>query len=212
MKITSAKFKASLISLKGINQLFVHHVPEYAFIGRSNVGKSSLINSIAKKKIAKVSSNPGRTQCINYFLINHKWYLVDLPGYGFFSVKKNKIKTQKLITDYIFHKKNITFLFLLIDCRFLIQKIDLSFIQKLNDKKIHFCIVFTKMDKLKNHNLFNENVSLWIHKIKKNEFCKPTWFKISVKKKYGINNIIQYIKKLNKFHQCHKQKLIIPNS
>ncbi|WP_317167882.1 GTP-binding protein [Blattabacterium cuenoti] len=89
MKITSVKFKGSL---KNINQLFIHYFPEYAFIGRSNVGKSSLINSIAKKKIAKISSYPGRTQCINYFLINHKWYLVDLPGYGFFSAKKIKKK------------------------------------------------------------------------------------------------------------------------
>ncbi|AFJ90971.1 ribosome biogenesis GTP-binding protein YihA/YsxC [Blattabacterium sp. (Blaberus giganteus)] len=211
MKITSVKFK---VSLKNMNQLFVHNFPEYAFIGRSNVGKSSLINSIAKKKIAKVSSSPGRTQCMNYFLINHKWYLVDLPGYGFFSVKRDKKKTQKLIKNYIFHKKNITYLFLLIDSRFIIQKIDLYFIQKLNDIKTHFCIVFTKTDKLKNHRFVDQNISLCIKEIEKNGFYMPIWFKVSAKNKYGINNLIQYIKKLNDSYQDqnHKKKLIIPNS
>ncbi|WP_185860664.1 ribosome biogenesis GTP-binding protein YihA/YsxC [Blattabacterium cuenoti] len=210
MKIFSVKFKKSL---KNINQLFIHNFPEYAFVGRSNVGKSSLINSIAQKKIAKVSSSPGRTQCINYFLINHKWYLVDLPGYGYSYVKKNKKKTQKLITDYIFYKKNIIVLFLLIDCRFLMQEIDLNFIQKLNDPKIHFYIVFTKTDKFKNHRVIDENILFCIDKIKQNGFpIMPIWFKVSVKNKYGINNLIRYIKKLNNFYQSHKQKLIIPNS
>ncbi|WP_185867092.1 ribosome biogenesis GTP-binding protein YihA/YsxC [Blattabacterium cuenoti] len=209
MKIFSAKFKESL---KNINKLLVHNFPEYAFIGRSNVGKSSLINSIAKKKIAKVSSCPGRTQCINYFLINHKWYLVDLPGYGFCSVKRNKKETQKLINNYIFDKKTFFFLFLLIDCRFFIQKIDLDFIQKLNYFKIHFCIVFTKTDKLKSHKFLDKNISFCIKEIEKNGFSMPIWFKISVKNKYGIDHIIQYIKKLNDSYQFHKQKLIIPNS
>ncbi|WP_185861218.1 ribosome biogenesis GTP-binding protein YihA/YsxC [Blattabacterium cuenoti] len=211
MKITSVKFK---VSLKNVNHLFVHHSPEYAFIGRSNVGKSSLINSIVKKKIAKVSSYPGRTQCINYFLINNKWYLTDLPGYGFFSIKKSKEETQSLIKDYIFYKKNTIFLFLLIDCRLIIQKIDLDFIQKLNEMKIHFDIVFTKIDKLKNHRLINKNISLCLKKIKENMFHIPIWFKVSVKNKYGIKNLIQHIKKLNNFYQSQssKQKLIIPNS
>lgn len=209
MKIFSVKFKGSLYN---INQLFTSHLPEYAFVGRSNVGKSSLINGIAKKKIAKVSSYPGRTQCINYFLINHKWYLIDLPGYGFFSIKENKKKTQKLIKDFIFHKKNVVYLFLLIDCRFIIQEIDLNFIQKLNKMKIHFCIVFTKTDKLKNHRLIDENISFFINKIKKNGFSIPIWFKVSVKNKHGINHLILYIKKLNDFYQSYKQKLIIPNS
>ncbi|WP_185857270.1 ribosome biogenesis GTP-binding protein YihA/YsxC [Blattabacterium cuenoti] len=211
MKIFSVKFTGSFTN---INQLFIHNFPEYAFVGRSNVGKSSLINSITKKKIAKVSSFPGRTQSINYFLINHQWYFIDLPGYGFFSVKKNKKKTQKLIIDYIFHKKYITFLFLLIDCRFLIQEIDLNFIQKLNDMKMHFCVVFTKTDKLKNHKLIDENISFCINTIQKNGLSIPTWVKVSVKNKYGINNIIQYINKLNDFYRpkTHKQKLIIPNS
>ncbi|AGW85863.1 putative GTP-binding protein EngB [Blattabacterium sp. (Nauphoeta cinerea)] len=211
MKIFSVKFKGSL---KNINQLLIHNFPEYAFVGRSNVGKSSLINCITKKKIAKVSSYPGRTQCINYFLINHKWYLIDLPGYGFFSVKTDKQKTQKLITDYIFYQKNIVFLFLLIDCRLFIQKIDLNFIQKLNNTKIRFCIVFTKTDKLKNHRFIDENISSYIKEIKKNGCFIPTWFKVSVKNEYGINDIIQHIKKLNDFYQSYtyKRKLIIPNS
>ncbi|QIK16494.1 YihA family ribosome biogenesis GTP-binding protein [Blattabacterium sp. DPU] len=210
MKIFSVKFEGSY---KNINQFSIHHsFPEYAFVGRSNVGKSSLINSIVKKKIARVSSSPGRTQCINYFLINHQWYLVDLPGYGFFYIKKNKKETQKLITDYIFHKKNIVFLFLLIDCRLIMQEIDLNFIQKLNNARIHFCIVFTKTDKLRNHKCIDENISSYINTIKKNDFTIPIWFKVSVKNKYGIDNIIQHIKKLNDFYQSYKQKLIIPNS
>ncbi|WP_185852097.1 ribosome biogenesis GTP-binding protein YihA/YsxC [Blattabacterium cuenoti] len=211
MKIFSVKFTGSFTN---INQLFFHNFPEYAFVGRSNVGKSSLINSITKEKIAKVSSYPGRTQSINYFLINHQWYLIDLPGYGFFSAKKNKTKTQKLIVDYLFHKKHITFLFLLIDSRFIIQKIDLNFIRKLNKTKIHFCIVFTKTDKLKNHKLIDENISFSMNTIQTNGFPMPTWFKVSAKNKYGINNIIQYINKLNDFYKpnTHKQKLIIPNS
>ncbi|WP_238785054.1 ribosome biogenesis GTP-binding protein YihA/YsxC [Blattabacterium cuenoti] len=199
MKIFSVKFKGSF---KDINHN--HHIPEYAFMGRSNVGKSSLINSIAKKKIAKISSCPGRTQGINYFLINHKWYLIDFPGYGFFYVKKNKKKTQKLITDYIFHKKNIVFSFLLIDCRFLIQEIDLNFIQKLNDTKMRFCIVFTKIDKLKNYRLFNKNISFYINKMNKNGCFMPMWFTVSVKNKYGINEIIRYIKKLNDLYIINK--------
>ncbi|WP_238784089.1 hypothetical protein [Blattabacterium cuenoti] len=106
----------------------------------------------------------------------------------------------------------MTFLFLLIDCRFIIQKIDLDFIQKLNDAKIHFSIIFTKTDKLKNHRLVDENISLCIKKIQKNGFYMPIWFKVSVKDKYGINNLIQFIKKLNDSYQDHKKKLIIPNS
>ncbi|WP_185871596.1 ribosome biogenesis GTP-binding protein YihA/YsxC [Blattabacterium cuenoti] len=213
MKIISVKFKGSL---KNISQfrLLTHNVPEHAFVGRSNVGKSSLINSITKKKIAKVSSYPGRTQSINYFLINHKWYLVDLPGYGFFSVKKLKERTQKLIRNFILNKKNNIFLFLLIDCRFFLQKKDLNFIKKLNNLKIHFCIVFTKMDKLKSFRLFDEKISFFLKEIKKNNIPVPTWFKVSAKKKHGINNLIRYIKKLNDFYffHIHKQKLIIPNS
>ncbi|WP_185863194.1 ribosome biogenesis GTP-binding protein YihA/YsxC [Blattabacterium cuenoti] len=213
MKIFSVKFERSL---KNINQSFIHSFPEYAFVGRSNVGKSSLINCITKKKIAKVSSYPGRTQCINYFLINHKWYLIDLPGYGFFSVKKEKQKTQKLITDYIFYQKNIVFLFLLIDCRLFIQKIDLNFIQKLNNTKIRFCIVFTKIDKLRNHRFIkDENICYYIKEIKKKSVSfLPIWFKVSVKNEDGINDIIQHIKKLNDFYHpyTYKRKLIIPNS
>ncbi|WP_185869559.1 ribosome biogenesis GTP-binding protein YihA/YsxC [Blattabacterium cuenoti] len=208
MKIFSVKFKRSTYNF---NQLFIKKNPEYAFAGRSNVGKSSLINCIInRKKIAKVSSHPGSTKLINHYLINNKWYLIDLPGYGYFSEKKNKKKIQELIENYIFHRKNINCLFLLIDCRFIIQKIDLDFIQKLNNKKIHFCIVFTKIDKL-NCKTLDKNIFLSIKKIKT---YKPfIWFKVSIKKKYGKNDIIQYIKKLNNEDKFfYKQKLIIPNS
>ncbi|WP_185868979.1 ribosome biogenesis GTP-binding protein YihA/YsxC [Blattabacterium cuenoti] len=211
MKIFSAKFKGSS---KKIN-MFTDDVPEYAFAGRSNVGKSSLINCISdRKKIAKVSSFPGRTQYINHFLINNKWYLIDLPGYGFFSEKKGKEKAQKLISDYIFYSKNLVCLFLLIDCRFFIQKIDWDFIQKLNNTKKNFCIVFTKTDKL-NHKSIEQNISFCIQMFKNNGFTMPVWFKVSAKKRYGRKNIIQYVNKLNDFYvknKSCKQKLIIPSS
>ncbi|WP_185876777.1 ribosome biogenesis GTP-binding protein YihA/YsxC [Blattabacterium cuenoti] len=212
MKIFSVKFKRSS---KKIN-ILIDNYPEYAFAGRSNVGKSSLINYLTnRKKMARVSSYPGSTQSINHFLINNKWYLIDLPGYGFFSEKKIKEKTQKLISDYIFHRENLICLFLLIDCRFFIQKIDIDFIQKLNDKKKKFCIVFTKIDKLNNHSILDKNISFCIKKIEKIGFDIPVcFFKVSTKKKYGRKNIIQYIKKLNKVidSQSGKQKLIIPSS
>ncbi|WP_185872171.1 ribosome biogenesis GTP-binding protein YihA/YsxC [Blattabacterium cuenoti] len=194
MKIFSVKFKGSSKELNKINNF---NFPEYAFVGRSNVGKSSLINYIVgRKKIAKVSSYPGRTQYINHFLINNQWYFIDLPGYGFFSKKRIKKETQKLILDYIFYTKNLFCLFLLIDSRFFIQKIDLDFIKKLNNLKKNFCIIFTKIDKL-NRKFIEKNISFCIEKIKNNGFIIPIWFKVSVKKRYGRKNIIQYIQKFH---------------
>ncbi|WP_185873796.1 ribosome biogenesis GTP-binding protein YihA/YsxC [Blattabacterium cuenoti] len=187
MKIYSVKFKGSFEKLN--DSSFI--IPEYAFIGRSNVGKSSLINFILNCKIAKVSSKPGCTKLINTFLINNKWFFIDLPGYGFFSIKKKKHSIKKLIINYIFYRKNLICLFLLIDSRIPIQKIDLYFIHKLKKFKINFCVIFTKIDKL-NKKIFNKNISLYKTKIK-----KYPYFLISTKKKYGRKKIIQYIKNLN---------------
>jgi len=125
-------------------------MPEYAFIGRSNVGKSSLINLITnKKQLAKISGKPGKTQLINHFLINKEWYLVDLPGYGYATVSKTqKQEFQKIIFSYLENRENLMCLFVLLDCRHKPQKIDLEFMKWLGEKQIPFLMIFTKIDKL----------------------------------------------------------------
>ena len=125
-------------------------LPEYAFIGRSNVGKSSLINMLVNNKnLAKTSSKPGKTQTINHFLINKNWYLVDLPGYGYASISKAmREKWQKMINDYLMKRENLQLVFVLIDSRLEPQKIDLEFIRNLGEKQIPFSLIFTKTDKI----------------------------------------------------------------
>jgi GTP-binding protein len=129
--------------------------PEFAFIGRSNVGKSSLINALVQRKsLAKTSVKPGKTQTINHFLINNAWYLVDLPGYGYASVSKDlRAGFGKMIEEYVTKRDNLNCLFILIDSRLEPQKIDLSFIQFVGEKGIPICLVFTKTDKLKRNEL-----------------------------------------------------------
>jgi len=125
--------------------------PEYAFIGRSNVGKSSLINMLAgDKKLAKTSSTPGKTQLINHFVINNEWYLVDLPGYGFAKVPlSEKAKWEKMTWDYLRNRPNLLYVFVLIDIRIPPQKIDLAFVDQLGEEGIPFKLIFTKADKVK---------------------------------------------------------------
>ena len=125
-------------------------LPEYAFIGRSNVGKSSLINMLANRKcIAKISSKPGKTQTINHFLVNHAWYLVDLPGYGYAKISKTmREKWTKMIRDYLLLRQNLQMVFVLLDARLEPQKIDLEFINSLGEQQIPFALIFTKSDKL----------------------------------------------------------------
>ncbi len=125
------------------------NLPEYAFIGRSNVGKSSLINMLVNNKsLAKTSSKPGKTQTINHFLINKNWYLVDLPGYGFAKTSKtNREKWQKMISDYLMFRENLQLVFVLVDARLEPQQIDIAFINNLGEKGIPFAIIFTKTDK-----------------------------------------------------------------
>ncbi|WP_185859840.1 ribosome biogenesis GTP-binding protein YihA/YsxC [Blattabacterium cuenoti] len=199
MKIFSVKFEGSKIQS---NQLFIDDFPEYAFIGRSNVGKSSLINWITnRRKLAKVSSTPGRTQFVNPFLINHKWYLIDLPGYGYSSICQNKKdQTQKLMMDYIFYRKNLVNLFLLIDSRICMQKLDIHFIQKLKVFQIPFCIVFTKTDKI-HPMILNKNIDFCKKKIERILFSMPKYFKVSIKNRNGREEIIQYIQNLNEIYK-----------
>ena len=148
MDIKSAQF---VISNTDLEKCPKGSLPEYAFIGRSNVGKSSLINSLChKKNLAKTSSRPGKTQLINHFLINEKWHLVDLPGYGYARVSKSQKKVfQSFITSYFEKRKQLVNAFLLIDIRHEPQPIDLKFMEWLGENQIPFSIVFTKADKLK---------------------------------------------------------------
>jgi GTP-binding protein len=136
--------------------------PEFAFIGRSNVGKSSLINSLTfHKGLAKTSQTPGKTQLINHFIIDEKWYLVDLPGYGFAKVSKEKRKEfEKMIFDYLIHRENLTCLFVLVDIRLKPQAVDIEFMSRMVEDEIPFYIVFTKSDKLSQKQV-NESVELY---------------------------------------------------
>lgn len=147
MEITKAEF---VISNTDIKLCPVPNKPEYAFIGRSNVGKSSLINMLCnRKKLAKTSSTPGKTQLINHFLINEAWYLVDLPGYGYAKIGKKHSRTwEKFIIDYITQRENLLNVFVLVDSRLSPQKIDMEFMEWLGENEIPFSIIFTKLDKL----------------------------------------------------------------
>lgn len=173
-------------------------MPEYAFIGRSNVGKSSLINMLCnQKKLAKISSRPGKTQLINHFLINKKWYLVDLPGYGYARVSKTKKKTfQKFIVDYFIKRKELVSAFLLIDIRHEPQLIDLDFLSWLGENSIPFSIVFTKADKIK-ENDSERKVSDYLEKLKERWESLPQYFITSSEKRLGRESILSYIKQTN---------------
>jgi GTP-binding protein len=173
--------------------------PEYAFIGRSNVGKSSLINMLTGKKgLALTSSTPGKTQLINHFLINDEWYLVDLPGYGYAQRgKAGREKIQEIIDDYLDKREELTCLFVLLDCRLEPQKIDLEFINQLGESGIPFAIIFTKTDKLSTSKL-NENISAYKEKLLENWEELPPVFYTSSEHKKGRDEILDYIDTINK--------------
>ena len=174
------------------------NLPEYAFIGRSNVGKSSLINMLCnKKKLAKTSSRPGKTQLINHFLINKKWYLVDLPGYGYARASKTQKKTfQKFIIDYFTKRKELVSAFLLIDIRHNPQPIDMDFLRWLGENFIPFSIVFTKADKINEKDL-ERKVSDYLLKLKEEWESLPQYFVTSSEKKLGQESILNYIEQIN---------------
>lgn len=172
--------------------------PEYAFIGRSNVGKSSLINMlVGQNGLAKVSVRPGKTQLINHFLIDEKWYLVDLPGYGYAKVSQTmKDKFQKIITNYIRHRENLYCLFVLVDIRHEPQKIDVEFITWLGENQIPFAIVFTKADKLGKVSAV-KNVESYKHELKNHWAELPSIFISSAENGIGKDEIISFIHDVN---------------
>ena len=206
MQIKSAEF---LISSARIDQCPKSNLPEYAFIGRSNVGKSSLINMLTGNgKLAKTSATPGKTILINHFVIKEQaagskgqentWYLVDLPGYGF--AKRSKKETEKfehMITTYILDREQMTNLFLLIDVRHEPQKIDLEFMEWLGENGVPFSIVFTKGDKVSKGKL-KGNVEHYLTELKKQWEELPPYFVTSSETKMGREEILNYIEEINK--------------
>ncbi|GLR16506.1 ribosome biogenesis GTP-binding protein YihA/YsxC [Portibacter lacus] len=173
--------------------------PEYAFIGRSNVGKSSLINLITdRKEIAKVSSTPGKTQLINFFEVNESWHLVDLPGYGYAKVsKKNRAKFSKMIDHYLLSRKQLQCAFVLIDARIPLQEIDREFISKLGASGVPFVLVFTKIDGVKLGKL-TDNLRDIKEKLLEEWTELPQTFITSSTKRKGREEILELISKLNK--------------
>jgi GTP-binding protein len=173
--------------------------PEYAFIGRSNVGKSSLINTLVQKKnLAKTSQTPGKTQLINHFQIDKKWYLVDLPGYGYAKVSKTeREKFEKMINDYLQNRENLIYTFVLIDIRHEPQRIDMEFMSNLGERDIPFCIVFTKADKL-SQTAINKNVGIYQEKMLETWEEMPQFFISSSVNGSGRAEILLTIDQLNK--------------
>lgn len=177
-------------------------IPEYAFIGRSNVGKSSLINSITKRKsLAKTSGKPGKTQLINHFIINESWYLVDLPGYGYASVsKKQRLEFAKFIRTYLLERKNLMCLFVLIDSRLKPQKIDFEFMTWLGEVNIAFVICFTKLDKL-SKTVAQKNITFYKEEMLKTWEELPQMFSTSSVKEMGQKEILSFIGDTNTLFQ-----------
>ncbi len=179
--------------------------PEYAFIGRSNVGKSSLINMLAhQKNLAKTSGRPGKTQLINHFSVDERWYLVDLPGYGYAKVSKGaKQRFQKLIEDYIRKRENLVCLFVLLDSRHEPQKIDLAFMEWLGENQIPFAMVFTKTDKLRRGQL-SRNLKHYQKTMLEQWENLPPHFPSSAENGAGRTEILSYIQQINEEMEEHK--------
>jgi len=195
MKITDIEF---VISNSDVRKCPKSDRPEYAFIGRSNVGKSSLINMLmSKKKLAKTSSTPGKTQLINHFSVNKNWYLVDLPGYGYAKVPKNQRKVfEKMIADYVLGRENLVNMFVLIDARHSAQQIDLEFMEWLGTSGIPFSMIFTKLDKLKNSEI-TPKMKAYEKKMLETWEELPISFMSSAETAAGRDELLNYIDELN---------------
>lgn len=196
MEITSAEF---VVSNSRADMCPKTHLPEYAFIGRSNVGKSSLINMLTKNpKLAMTSSTPGKTLLINHFLVNKEWYLVDLPGYGYAQRgKKMMEKIQKLIEYYVLEREEMTCLFVLLDSRLEPQKIDLEFMEWLGENGVPFAMIFTKADK-QSAGKTRANVEHYLDVMKRQWEELPPYFISSSEKKTGRKEILDYIEEVNR--------------
>ena len=196
MKIKSAEFVISNTDYK-LCPKETH--PEYAFIGRSNVGKSSLINALVNRKnLAKTSGKPGKTQLINHFKINDSWFLVDLPGYGYASTSKtNREMFKEMINKYLLNRKNLICLFVLLDIRHNPQSIDLEFMEKMGQEKIPFVMVFTKSDKISQTQI-SKNIKLYKTEMLKQWEYLPDMFITSSENQNGISEILKFIEEYNK--------------
>ena len=207
VNITSAQY---IISSPSYDKCPAPDRPEYAFIGRSNVGKSSLINMLCdNEKLAKTSNSPGKTQLINHFAIEsalgekqkkserQQWYLVDLPGYGFAKVSQNQRKTwEKMIEDYLRKRENLGYVFVLIDSRHSPQALDLKFLDQLGKWEIPFCLVFTKSDK-ETQSVVQKNVKSFLDALRKTWQFLPRHFVTSAIKKLGRQKILDLIAEMN---------------
>ena len=195
MKVRSAEF---IMSNSNVMKAPKDRIPEYAFIGRSNVGKSSLINMLMERKdLAKISGKPGKTQLINHFKINEEWFLVDLPGYGYAKVsKKKRTIFQFFIENYFKEREQLVCTFVLIDSRHDPQKIDLDFMKFLGENQIPFCIVFTKADKLGSSKL-NKQITSYKKKLLNTWETIPTSFITSSSNGLGRKEFLDFIDNVN---------------
>jgi len=195
MEIRNAEFT---LSAPNVSMCPQDNKPEYAFIGRSNVGKSSLINMLCRnKKLAKTSSTPGKTLLINHFIINREWYLVDLPGYGFAKRSKSEVaKLDQMIRGYILSREQLVNVFVLIDIRLEPQKIDLEFMEWLGVSSVPFSIVFTKSDKLSASKV-RQNVDAYVRQMLETWEEMPPYFVTSAEKGEGRDDVLGYIEKVN---------------
>jgi GTP-binding protein len=193
MEVNSAEFVASYPNER---QCPSTGLPEFAFIGRSNVGKSSLINMLtARKGLAKVSGTPGKTQLLNYFLINQGWYLVDLPGYGYARVSKEKQRTlSQMIDGYLLHREALVLAFVLVDATIPPIKIDLQFINGLGEHGVPFALVFTKSDRVGKVTL-EQNIARFMAALSETWEQPPTYFITSSERRTGRDEILGYIAK-----------------
>ena len=205
MKVNTAKF---VISNTDVSKCPAPNLPEYAFIGRSNVGKSSLINALAGVKgLAKTSSTPGKTQLINHFIINDTWYMVDLPGYGYAKVGKAiKEQFQKIIYDYLLNRTNMLCVFVLIDIRLTPQPIDMEFMRWLGTSGIPFSLIFTKADKL-SYSQTQQALATYKETLLKEWEELPQYFVTSAEKKWGVEETLAYIAQISEtFESPEKRK------
>ena len=195
MLIYEVEFRGSSTN---VNSCPYTELPEYAFTGRSNVGKSSLINMLTgRKTLARISSTPGKTVLINHFLVNGKWYLVDLPGYGYARLPhKKRDEIIKMLNQYIIFRKNLACLFVLVDCHLCPQKSDIEFIQRLGENKVPFVIIFTKADKCSATEL-KMNIGAFKTEMQNNWELLPEFFLSSSKDKKGKEEILNFIDKVN---------------